>query len=80
MRQMHNDKPKEPTNMLGRLGNVLYWAGCIGAFGGMLYGLERAARYGVTDGGEKVWYVLISALPIWLLGWAARYVLTGSKK
>jgi hypothetical protein len=54
--------------MLGRLGNVIYWFGCLLAitcFSGVL-------------GGDRISVAVLGAI-LFLVGWAARYILTGSK-
>lgn len=75
---MQKEKSKEPTTMLGRLGNVLYWAGCIFAILGLVHGIVTAEFAG-GDGTSQFFHGLFYGLPFWLLGWAARYVLTGHK-
>jgi hypothetical protein len=67
--------------MVGRLGTVLYWIGCIIAFltGGFalyVYAIEGHSRsdgYAVTGG------ILVVAFVIWLIGYALRYILSGPK-
>jgi hypothetical protein len=56
--------------MLARLGDVLYWAGCLIA--AAFIGLELHAR------NPSDWLFVISfSVVMWLLGRAARYVLAG---
>ena len=61
--------------MLARLGNVLYWTGCLL---GILLVAAAVAFLGTIKPAE---IVLVSAfllgLGVWLIGWACRYVLAG---
>lgn len=60
------------TNMIGRLGNVLYWTGCVFAV------LVPVFAF-LAEGQD--WEVLslggLIGLGVWLIGRALRYVLTG---
>lgn len=76
---MQNENVERPTTMLGRLGNVLYWAGCIFAVLGFVHGVVTAEFAG-RDGTLQFLHGLFYGLPFWLLGLAARYVLTGRVK
>jgi hypothetical protein len=65
--------------MLGRLGNVLYWLGCITA--GLTMAVGGFMVY--ADGGrsEDIFMLIVFgliALAVWLLGRACRYVLAGT--
>jgi hypothetical protein len=65
--------------MLARLGDVLYWLGCIlagltVAAGAFLWFAEGHAR---KDGIAVVAGFLVFALILWLIGRACRYVLAG---
>jgi hypothetical protein len=63
--------------MLARLGDVLYWAGCLL---GILLVVAAVALYNVGTGGDKVVIppILIGfAVVVWLIGRACRYVLAG---
>lgn len=63
--------------MLGRLGDVLYWGGCIVA--GSL--VAFIAFNGRTIGGDIDWWTILFgaavAVAVWLVGRAAKYVLAG---
>jgi hypothetical protein len=65
--------------MLARLGNVLYWTGCLL---GILLVSAAVAFYSLAAG-ERAEIVLFSALfiglgvVVWLIGRACRYVLAG---
>lgn len=83
---------EKSSNMIKRLGNVLYWAGCIIAPFAFLYGFfeggyiymrnpttgsidfnsdfDFSLAYGIITGA-------IFGIPTWLIGLAARYILTG---
>jgi len=68
--------------MLTRLGNVLYWAGCIWAAG--MIGLGALILSTHEYGRERSIFLIILffgflALVAWAIGWACRYVLTGRK-
>jgi hypothetical protein len=62
--------------MITRLGNVLYWAGCV------LAAVVLALGAWVSLEGREVGYVLGAAIGlaaiIWLVGRACRYVLAGN--
>jgi len=66
--------------MLPRLGNVLYWLGCI------LAALIMAAAIVVWFGGAQYrpngWVIIfefvVFALVVWLIGRMCRYVLSGT--
>jgi hypothetical protein len=76
--------PKQHDDtMLARLGNVLYWAGCILA----AVPLGYAAWVIISGGGiqipirsDDLWFfaifAVLGAIP-WAIGWACRYVLSG---
>jgi len=65
--------------MLGRLGNVLYWAGCI--FSVIIVGVGLYI-WSVEPNARKeplVFILVIGGLAVvgWAIGWAFRYVLAG---
>ena len=66
--------------MLARLGNVLYWTGCLL---GILLVAAAVAFYSLAKRGTPEELLFISALLIglgvvvWLIGRACRYVLAG---
>ena len=63
--------------MVERLGKVLFWAGCIFAALIVAAGYEL---FGGTTGGDAWFYAtvtLVTAGIVFLLGLAARYVLSG---
>jgi hypothetical protein len=67
--------------MVGRLGTVLYWIGCIiavltAAFGISIYLCEG---FGRKDGPAVTGFILLTAFVIWLAGYALRYILSGPK-
>ena len=60
--------------MVERLGNVLYWLGCILAGLTVLVGTGMFWR----NGGVEVFLIVcFAALIIWVIGLALRYVLRG---
>jgi hypothetical protein len=66
--------------MAARLGNVLYWIGCIVAalillYDGVLLSLEEPTQL-ARDFSVFV-FIAIAALVVWLIGRACRYVLSG---
>lgn len=71
------------SDILSRLGNVLYWGGSIiavllivGGIAGFIIGISN----GKNDGELFLivtLYLFAPAIAIWLLGRAARYVLSG---
>jgi hypothetical protein len=72
--------------MAARLGNVLYWAGCIVAVPFAFWAVVNSSMLlmgflgGTTLPGENMRHILISgtaALGAWLVGRACRYVLAG---
>jgi len=76
--------------MLARLGNVIYW-GCAGVaalsvVGGIVFGFEIPSLWrGEPSPGNEIFKdrlllaaaLVVSAIGIWLIGRAARYVLAG---
>lgn len=67
--------------MLGRLGNALYWLGCIGAAFIAVFALAVAYNsegFRQKDSGIVVLIILAFAFGAWLIGYACRYVLGGS--
>ncbi len=65
--------------MLVRLGNVLYWGCSAGAAVwtiGLLYGFATSGLAG-NPWGLVIGTWAIVAVPLWLVGRAARYVLSG---
>jgi hypothetical protein len=67
--------------MLARLGNVLYWAGCI--FAAIIVGLGIyvfwIAEGQVRSNGVPVLIgFLVVAIAVWAIGRACRYVLSGT--
>ena len=73
------------TTAIQRLGNVLYWLGCIGAAIMAIGVLSVLAAFGGSFGGvsspaETIFFGGISAflaLLSWLIGRACKYVLAG---
>jgi hypothetical protein len=70
------------STMIGRLGNVLYWAGCLIAPIAFIYGfgetLEVFAKTNTPiEGGFALFAGLCYGTPIYLIGLAARYIFTG---
>lgn len=63
--------------MLARLGNVLYWLGCIVA--GLIIVADGWDYYmeGTQDKGAYV-FIAVIALVVWVVGRACRYVLAGT--
>jgi hypothetical protein len=65
--------------MLARLGNVLYWLGCIVAVA--VLSLDVALWIGESDRRSSeiglFVFVAVVAVAIWLIGRACRYVLSG---
>jgi len=66
--------------MLARLGNVLYWLGCILAAVLITGGI--ALWIGEGQSSPNGYYILsgfaVVALVVWLIGRACRYVLSGT--
>jgi len=61
---------------MARLGNVIYWLGCIAA--GIT--LATGAFEAVTGAFDSPWHFLVVALiaaVIWLAGWGFRYFYSG---
>jgi hypothetical protein len=61
--------------MLARLGNALYWLGCI--VGALLIGLGSWVWFLRTHPGdvETVIILTVLAIAVWLIGRACRYIL-----
>jgi hypothetical protein len=59
--------------MLAGLGNLLYWLGCIIAWGVLLLVFTCC---GPVDSFNSILFILV-ALSIWLVGRICRYVLVG---
>lgn len=72
--------------MVARLGNVLYWLGCLVAVPFVLWAGGNAAVLagafgGSTMPGENAWHIAVSlgaAIGAWLTGRALRYILAGT--
>lgn len=67
--------------MAARLGNVLYWTGCILALLALIVGTLTAVG-DTADPVDYRWYLFAlfgagPALALWLVGRACRYVLAG---
>lgn len=62
--------------MAARLGEVLYWLGCLAALVCVAFGVVMVK---VTPNDANAMLVLtgVPAVGCWLLGWALRYVLRG---
>jgi hypothetical protein len=64
--------------MAGRIGNVLYWLGCIVAGLSVLVGVAAYVEEHNKSGGLFVTgFFIVVALVVWLVGRACRYVLSG---
>jgi hypothetical protein len=58
------------SNVLTRLGDVLYWVGCIFAAGVVVWGVHEDDPYIFA-------FSVVAAFSIWMIGRAWRYILTG---
>ena len=71
--------------MLARLGNVLYWLACIAAVGAFsvpvaVVEFDQPHPYAAPP---LLWAVILGAalaIPVWLVGLACRYVLSGPRR
>lgn len=65
--------------MAERIGNVLYWLGCIAAGLTALFGLGvyLAEGHSKADGIVVTGFMLVAAFVFWLTGRACRYILGG---
>jgi hypothetical protein len=70
--------------ILARLGHVLYWLGCIAAVITFLFFGAASMGKGELSFPEVVPQFLLGgalyAIPVWLMGLACRYVLSGPKR
>jgi len=64
-------------SVLARLGNVLYWAGCIAAALWLAMGIFAVSSSKYPVGIEDVMLVAAPTVALWLVGRALRYVLSG---
>jgi len=64
--------------MLARLGNVLYWGGCVLAALVLLSGLLLFEGMSASDTAFYAALTLIASALVWLVGRAAKYVLAGN--
>jgi hypothetical protein len=69
--------------MVGRLGRVLYWIGCIAALGCVAYGISQLGSYIAAPEADRIFHYRLeavlsvgAALACWLAGFMTRYVLT----
>ncbi len=70
------------STMVGRLGNVLYWTGCILAPVAFIHGFGETVEIftkanAPIEGGFAFLTGLCYGVPFYLIGLAARYILTG---
>lgn len=72
------------AEMMQRLGNVLYWLGCILAASlailGIAFGVIMALSTNSSDQAAGPWIglgIVASGFALWLVGAACRYVLSG---
>jgi hypothetical protein len=63
--------------MLARLGNVLYWAGCLFAVLILAAGVVALAMVGKTDGGSVLLVAFVAAALAWGIGRVCQYFLSG---
>lgn len=63
--------------MIERLGNVIYWFACI--LGAIIAAYQIYSFTTGDTGGDPLLFALFVAIPIWLSGWAIRYILSGKK-
>jgi hypothetical protein len=65
--------------MAARIGNVLYWLGCIlaGLITLLAVGMYLAEQHNKNEALLVSGFVLIFALVSWSVGWACRYILSG---
>ena len=63
--------------MLDRLGNVVYWACTAGAFLWMAFALYAESTSNRPNWGLALFLGAIIAVPLWLIGRAVRYVVSG---
>lgn len=65
--------------MAGRIGNVLYWLGCIvaGLITILAVGMYLAETHNKSEALLVSGFILIFAVAAWLIGRACRYVLAG---
>jgi hypothetical protein len=68
-------QPDGVANMVVRLGNLIYWAACIGAVLWAIFVLLVTADLPHPDWTISVPIAIVGAVAIWSLGLAARYVL-----
>ncbi|HEX5424880.1 MAG TPA: hypothetical protein VFW94_15135 [Candidatus Acidoferrales bacterium] len=66
--------------MISRLGNVVYW-GCTAA--AILWAIFTFI--GISTSAQPQWDVWLAitamiSLPLWVAGWAVRYVLVGTRR
>lgn len=62
--------------MIARLGNVLYWTGCVFAVLIAVGGALIARNETYNPGGEFALFALTAAV-VWVIGRACRYILAG---
>jgi hypothetical protein len=63
--------------VLSRLGDVLYWLGCILAAIVVVWGGVFAFRGGHDDDPYLFSVVAVAAFAVWVIGRALRYILSG---
>jgi hypothetical protein len=71
-----------PSNMpegkvLARLGDVLYWIGCVFAAIVVVWGVVFCFRGDRADDPYLLSLVAVAAFAIWVIGRACRYILSG---
>jgi hypothetical protein len=62
--------------MLARLGNVLYWAGCLLAVPLLIFCVIVFVQ-GTPNDRPALGFLTLAAVVIWLIGRACKYVLAG---
>jgi hypothetical protein len=63
--------------VLARLGDLLYWLGCILAGVVVVWGAIFCFRGGSTDDVYLLPVAAVAAFAIWVIGMAFRYILSG---
>jgi len=62
------------SDIIGRLGDVFYWAGCLAA----IWAVGFISYASLTSGwSNDTFFILGLGGTAWAFGWAARYILSG---